>query len=53
MDDEIVPEDLGYCLSCLRLSNVCLGVLDEVVHYYQDILFLSLPWLQAQVINVY
>ena len=53
MDDEIVTEDLGHCLGHLGSSDVCLGILGEVVCYYQDVLFLSLPWLQAQVINVH
>ena len=49
MDDEIVPEDFGHQI----LGDVCLGILGEVVLYYQDMLFISLPWLQAQVIIVH
>ena len=42
MDDEIVPEDLGHHLGHLGLSDICLGISGEVIHYYQDVLFLSL-----------
>ena len=33
--------------------TICLGIVGEMVHHYQDIFFLTLPWLQAQVVNVH
>ena len=52
MDYEVVPEGLGHHLGHLGLGDICLGITGEMVHHYQDIFFLTLPWLQAQVIDL-
>ena len=53
MEYEVVPEGLGHCLGHLGLGNIHLGIVGEVVHIYQDILLLTLPWHQAQVVDVH
>ena len=40
MDYVVVPEGLGH--------NKHLGIVDEMVHHYQDIFFLTLPQLQVK-----
>ena len=50
---EVVPEGHGYCLHHLGSDDICLGITGEMVCHYWDIFLLSLPWLQAKVINVH